>query len=283
MSVLEGVLFLGIAISITAFPMLARIIVERGLSGTSLGTLALAAGSLDDATAWCLLALLLAFFKHDGLIALTAIAGGITYAIFILFIAKPLLTRLDRIVEHDGDLKGSLLAFVLALVMISAYITDLLGIYAVFGSFLIGIAMPRKAFAYHIKKVLEPVATNLLLPLFFVYSGLNTHIGLVNTPLLWGIALIILIVSCFGKGIACWAAARLSGEPNREALVIGTLMNARGLIELILLNIGLDQGLITPTLFTILVLMAIVTTLIASPIFELVYRRLPMTVVLQEL
>ena len=112
-----------------------------------------------------------------------------------------------------------------------------------------------------------------MLPLFFVYSGLNTSIGLVNSWLLWGIAALVLLTALFGKGIACWLAALLSGESNREALAIGSLMNARGLMELILLNIGLQQGIITPTLFTMLVLMAIITTLIASPIFELVYGR----------
>ena len=133
--------------------------------------------------------------------------------------------------------------------------------------------MPRGAFAKNLRNILEPVVTNFMLPLFFIYSGLNTSLSLVNSWLLWGIALLVFLAALFGKGIACWLAALLNKESNREALAIGSLMNARGLMELILVNIGLQQGIITPTLFTMLVLMAILTTLMASPIFEFVYGR----------
>jgi Kef-type K+ transport system membrane component KefB len=269
----EAMLFMGAAMSVTAFPMLARIIFERGLAGTSLGTLALAAGSIDDAAAWSILAILLAIFKKNSVIALSAIVGGVLYAVVMLFVAKPLLRRLSPIAERRGGISGPMLASVLILVMLCAWITDTLGIYAIFGGFILGTAIPRGVFAYQLRKTLEPLVTNFMLPLFFVYSGLNTRIGLVNTLLLWGIALLVFLSASFGKGIACWLAALLNKEPNREAMAIGSLMNARGLMELILLNIGLEQGIITPTLFTILVLMAIVTTLLASPIFELVYGR----------
>ena len=171
-------------------------------------------------------------------------------------------------------MSGATLAFVLTLVMLGAWVTDAVGIYAVFGAFILGTAMPRGLFAREIQRHLEPLTTNFLLPLFFVYSGLNTRIGLVDTPRLWGVALLILLAACLGKGIACWLAARLNGEDDREALAIGTLMNARGLMELIILNIGLERGVITPTLFTIMVIMAVATTLAASPVFEFVYRRL---------
>jgi len=269
----EAMLFLGAAIAVTAFPMLARIIFERGLCGTSLGTLALAAGSVDDAVSWCILALVVAVFKQNAWIAVLAVAGGILYALVTLLIGKPLLSRLGTLAERQEGIRGPMLAFVLLLVMLCAWITDTLGIYAIFGGFILGIAMPRGFFAKQLKSILEPVVTNFLLPLFFVYSGLNTSIRLVNSWLLWGIALLILLAAVLGKGIACWLAALLNKEPNREALAIGSLMNARGLMELILLNIGLQQGIITPTLFTMLVLMAIVTTLMASPLFELVYGR----------
>ncbi|GHO89516.1 cation:proton antiporter domain-containing protein [Dictyobacter formicarum] len=269
----EAMLFMGAAMSITAFPMLARIILERGLAGTSLGTLALAAGSMDDAAAWCILALMLSIFNKDSAVALSAILGGAVYAGVILLVVKPLFTRLTPVVERHGNLNGPVLSLVLILLMVCAWITDTLGIYSIFGAFILGTAMPRGVFAYHLRKVLEPLVVSFLLPLFFVYSGLNTRLNLVNTLLLWGIALLILLAATFGKGIACWLAARLNKEPNREALAIGTLMNSRGLMELILLNIGLEKGVITPTLFTMLVLMAIVTTLIASPIFEFVYGR----------
>jgi Kef-type K+ transport system membrane component KefB len=269
----EAMLFLGAAMSITAFPMLARIIYERGLTGTSLGTLALAAGSMDDAAAWCILALVLASFNSNPVIALSAIGGGVLYALVVLTIGKRLLARLGARVEREAAMSPPIFTFVLMLVMLAAWITDAVGIYAVFGAFILGTAMPRGIFTREIERRLEPLTTNFLLPLFFVYSGLNTRLGLLDSIVLWSVALLILFIACFGKGVACWLAARLNGEENREALAIGTLMNARGLMELILLNIGLERGVITPRLFTILVMMAIVTTLMASPVFEFVYRR----------
>lgn len=136
---------------------------------------------------------------------------------------------------------------------------------------IMGAAMPRGFFAQEVQRLLVPLVRNLLLPTFFVYSGLHTRIGLVDSPWLWGITLVVILAACLGKGVACWAAARLNGELPREALAIGALMNAHGLMELIILNIGLERGIITPTLFTIMVLMAIVTTMMASPIFEWVY------------
>lgn len=278
----EAMLFLGAAIAITAFPMLARIIFERGLAGTSLGTLALAAGSTDDAVSWCLLAVVLAVFKQNAAIAIFAVIGGTLYAIVTLTIGRRLLRRLGTLAERNGGITGPMLVIVLLLVMLCGWLTDTIGIYAIFGGFILGIAMPRGLFAKHLRNILEPIVTNFMLPLFFVYSGLNTGLGLVNSWLLWGIAALIFLASVFGKGFACWAAALFNKETNREALAIGSLMNARGLMELILLNIGLQQGIITPTLFTMLVLMAIVTTLMASPLFEFVYRRNRTTTILAE-
>jgi Kef-type K+ transport system membrane component KefB len=269
----EAMVFLGAAVSVTAFPMLARIIFERRLSGTSLGTLALAAGSIDDALSWCILALVLAVFKQSALIAVLAVVGGIVYALVVLLIGKPLLRPLGNMAERQRGISGGMLAFVLLLVMVCAWVTDTIGIYSIFGGFILGIAMPRGFFATRLLNMMEPLVTNFLLPLFFVYSGLNTSVGLVNSWFLWGVAGLVFLVAVAGKGVACWIAALLNKETNREALAIGSLMNARGLMELILLNIGLQQGLITQTLFTMLVLMAIVTTLMASPLFELVYGR----------
>lgn len=269
----QAMLFMGAAIAITAFPMLARIIVERGLAGTSLGTLALAAGATDDAVSWIIFAIVLAVFQMNAAIAVFAVVGGALYAIGVLTVGRRLLARLGRMAERGGGVSPPMLAVVLALLMLSAWATDLIGIYAIFGAFILGAAMPRGVFVEHLRKTLEPVVTNFLLPLFFIYSGLNTQIGLVDSWALWGITLLVLAVAILGKGVACWLAARLSGEPNRDALAIGSLMNARGLIELILLNLGLQAGIITPTLFSVLVLMAVVTTLMASPLFELFYGR----------
>ena len=267
----QAMLFMGAAMSITAFPMLARIIFEQGLTKTSIGTLTLAAGAVDDAVAWCVLAVVLASFQNDFSLAVYAIGGGITFAIVTLTIIKRLLLPLGRMVEAAGDMSQGMLICVLMLAMLGAWFTDLIQIYAVFGAFIMGTAMPRGKFASELHRMIYPLTTALLLPVFFIYSGLNTKIGLVNTPYLWALTGIILVAAIIGKGGACYAAARLSGEKHRDAMAVGTLMNARGLMELIILNIGLQRGIIEPALFTIMVLMAVITTLMTTPIFERIY------------
>ncbi len=269
----QAILFLGAAMSITAFPMLARIIHEQGLSRTALGTLTLAAGSMDDAAAWCLLAVVLSAFGNDPAVAVLAIGGGGVFLALMLGPVRRLLRPMGERVEREGSLPAPVFTRVLMLLMLGAFITDALRIYAVFGAFLTGAAMPKGRFEEEVRKRVEPLTVGFLLPLFFVYSGLNTKIGLVSTPALAGLAVVILLAACLGKGLACWAAARLSGESSRDSLATGILMNARGLMELIILNIGLERGIIQPTLFTIMVLMAVVTTLMATPLFERVYRR----------
>jgi Kef-type K+ transport system membrane component KefB len=269
----EAALFVGAAMAITAFPMLARIIYERGLSGTSLGTLALAAGAIDDAAAWCVLAVVLASLDHSWSIAVKAIGGGVVYALLMLTIGRRLLVPLGAMAEKAGKVTQPMLVFTLALLMLAAWYTDVIGIYAVFGAFILGVAMPRGFFAEQLQRLLEPLTVALLLPLFFTYSGLNTRLDLVDSVQLWLIALVVLAAACLGKGGACWAAARFHGEDNRTALAVGALMNARGLMELIILNIGLQRGVITPPFFSILVVMAIATTLMAAPLFEWFYGR----------
>lgn len=268
----EGALFMGAAMCITAFPMLARIICERGLTGTSLGTLALAAGSIDDAAAWCVLAVVLASFSENIWIALVAMGGGLGYAVVMLVPVRAALRPLGRRVERGGSLGPGVLAGLLALASLGAWFTDFIGIYAVFGAFIAGVAVPRGRLADELQRQLSPAVTVLLLPMFFVYSGLNTRMTLVDSPRLWLIAIAVLLAACVGKGVACWAAARLSREPPRDALAIGALMNARGLMELIILNIGYERGVISQTLFSIMVFMAIVTTLLASPLFAISRR-----------
>lgn len=266
-------LYLGAAMSITAFPMLARILHEKGIARTRMGTLALAAGSSDDAAAWCLLALVLSYLEGSWLIAILAIGGGGLYVAVMLLLGRPLLRVLDRGVDDDGRIApGTLVAGLLVLVL-GAFVTDTVGIYAVFGAFVAGIAMPRGRFADAAIGQLDLLTTTFLLPVFFVYSGLNTQIALLDSPAIWGVAVILITLAIVGKGVACLLAARVSGEAWREAVAIGVLMNARGLMELIILNIGLQRGVITPTLFTIMVLMAVFTTLMASPLFEVVYGR----------
>ncbi len=269
----SATLFMGACIALTAFPMLARIINERGLSNTSLGTLSLTAGAFDDAVSWCVLAVVLATFGAGPGIAVLAIGGGIAYAAFILLLGRRLLSPLGQIVEREGEMSMTILGITLALFCLSAFIMDAVGIHAIFGGFILGVVMPRGLFAEELKKKVEPLAVVLLLPMFFTYSGLNTRMDMVNTLPLLMIALGILAASILAKFGACYAAARIAGEDNRTALGIGALMNSRGLMELIIINIGLQKGIIGPTLFSMMVLMAIVTTMMASPLFELVYGR----------
>ncbi len=277
----QAAMFMGAAIAITAFPMLARIIYERGLSGTSLGTLALAAGAIDDACAWCVLAIVLASFGAAGMTifgvdlnpAVIAIGGGVLFALFLLTIGKWALRKLGDVAERKGTVDMTMLSVVLALFSLSAWFTDLIGIHAVFGGFLLGVAMPRGVLTQQITRKLEPFTVVFLLPIFFTNSGLSTQLSLLLEPKILLAAIVILLVSTLGKGVACWAAARLNGEDNRTSLAVGALMNSRGLMELIIINIGLQEGVIQPALFSILVVMAIVTTLAASPVFQWVYGR----------
>ena len=275
-------LYLGAAMSITAFPTLARILHEKGVTRSRLGTLALAAGSSDDAAAWCLLALVLSYLGGSWLIAILAIGGGGLYVLVMLLVGRPLLRVLDRGVDGQGRIAPGTLVAALLVLMLGAFVTDVVGIYAVFGAFIVGVAMPRGRFAEAAIGNLEPLTTTFLLPIFFVYSGLNTQIGLLTSPAIWRVTVILVAVAIVGKGVACLLAARVAGETWRESIAIGVLMNARGLMELIILNIGLQQGIITPTLFTIMVLMAVITTLMTSPLFDLVYGRRAAAVAHQE-
>ena len=269
----SATLFMGACIALTAFPMLARIINERGLSHTSLGTLSLTAGAFDDAVSWCVLAVVLATFGSGPGVAVLAIGGGLLYAAFILLLGRRLLAPLGRMVDRDGEMSMTVLGVTIALFCLSAFIMDAVGIHAIFGGFILGVVMPRGLFVEELKKKVEPLAVVLLLPMFFTYSGLNTRLDMVNTLPLLLIALGILAASILAKFGACYLAARVAGEDNRTALGIGALMNSRGLMELIIINIGLQKGIIGPTLFSMLVLMAIVTTMMASPLFEVVYGR----------
>ena len=269
----NATLFMGACIALTAFPMLARIINERGLSDTALGALSLTAGAFDDAVSWCVLALVLATFGGGPGVAIMAIGGGVGYAILIVLFGRRLLAPLGRAVERSGSMSETVLGITLALFCLSAFLMDAIGIHAIFGGFILGTVMPRGLFAQELKRKVEPLTVILLLPMFFTYSGLNTRMDMVDSPQLLVIAFGILVASILAKGVACYGAARLAGEDNRTALGIGALMNSRGLMELIIINIGLQKGIIGPTLFSMLVLMAIVTTMMAGPLFEAVYGR----------
>jgi Kef-type K+ transport system membrane component KefB len=264
----QASLFLGAAIAITAFPMLARIIHERGISGTPVGTISLAAGAIGDAGAWVLIAIVLATLGSGAAAAWITIGGGVAFAVLMVFAAPRLLRPLGKKAESAG-VDQSTLAIALILYMLCAWAMDAVAIHAVFGGFLLGTAMPRGALADGLRKTLEPLTVVLLLPFFFTYSGLHTELRLVGSGALILIAIAILAASILSKGGASYVAARWSGQDHRSALGIGALMNARGLMELIVINIGLQRGIITPALFAMLVLMAIITTVMASPLFEL--------------
>jgi Kef-type K+ transport system membrane component KefB len=269
----SATLFMGACIALTAFPMLARIIHERGLADTALGTLSLTAGAFDDAVSWCVLAVVLATFGAGAGVAIVAIGGAVLYAAFLILFGKQLLAPLGRAVEAKGEMSMTVLSITLMLFCLSAFFMDAIGIHAIFGGFILGVFMPRGLFVEELKRKVEPLAVVLLLPMFFTYSGLNTRMDTVSSLPLLLIALGILAVSILAKFGACWAAARIAGEDNRTALGIGALMNSRGLMELIIINIGLQKGIIGPTLFAMLVLMAIVTTVMATPLFEAVYGK----------
>jgi Kef-type K+ transport system membrane component KefB len=207
------------------------------------------------------------------MVAIKAIGGGVVYAVLILTVGRRFLRWFDEATQRAGQINNSLLAFTLMLFMLAVWVTDSIGIHAVFGGFILGIAMPRGFFARELQRQLEPFAVVFLLPMFFTFSGLNTRLDIVNNLQLLLVAGAVIVAACLGKGGACWWAARLNGEDNRTALAIGALMNSRGLMELIIINIGLQKGVIEPALFSIMVLMAIVTTLMTSPVFEWVYGR----------
>jgi Kef-type K+ transport system membrane component KefB len=268
-SQLEAMLFLGASMCITAFPMLARIIHFKGLTGTLMGTVAIGAGAMDDAAAWCLLALVLASFDHNLSHALWSIAGGIGFVSVAYLVLKPGFNVAQKwLIDEENKLSDAGLVICLVFMSLAAWFTDKIHLHAVFGAFVMGSAMPRGPIQRGLIDRIQPLTVALLLPLFFTYSGLNTRIDLLNSGYLWMICGLVLITAIGGKGIACWMAARTTGITNREALGIGALMNARGLMELIIINIGLQRGIISKELFATLVVMAVVTTLMASPIFD---------------
>jgi Kef-type K+ transport system membrane component KefB len=270
---MQAMLFLGACISITAFPVLARIIQERGLTRTPLGSLALSAGAIDDAGAWTVLAIVLASFGGGPEVAIKAIAGGGLFAAFMVLLGPKVLAPLALWAEREARVTPPILAVIVMLFALSAWAMDAAGLHSVFGGFLLGVAMPRGLLTREIRKQVEPITIALLVPMFFTFSGLNTQLAVVNSLDLAATAAVILVASIAAKGLACWAAARATGQDNPTAMAVGTLMNARGLMELIIINIGLQKGIIGPALFSMLVVMAIVTTLMASPLFELVYGR----------
>lgn len=270
-------LFLGVAMSITAFPVLARILAERGMHRTGVGALALTCAAVDDVLAWSLLAVVVAVGSAAGdpwhvvqILGLTAI-----FALVMLLVVRPLLARLVPWYRRAGTLTPEILGTVLVLLLVSAYVTERIEVHALFGAFLLGTAMPRRGAEGLTREILDKVETvsvTLLLPVFFVVTGLRVDIGVVGWFGLVELAM-ILAVAIGGKFLGAYGAARLQGVPNRQAGALGLLMNTRGLTELVILTVGVQLGVLDQNLFTLMVIMALVTTAMAAPLLNRVYPR----------
>jgi Kef-type K+ transport system membrane component KefB len=261
-------LFLGVAMSITAFPVLARILIERGMLVGRVGTTALLAAAIDDVTAWFLIALALAVASSSSLGGvLETIALSVAFVTVMLLVIRPLLRIAAR--HYERWERGDLLAFVLGGVLACAYMTEQIGISLIFGAFMAGLVMPRRTrLAETAERQIQAFILLVLLPLFFAYTGLRTDVGLLDRPALWLIAGGLLLVAVLGKFLGAMFAARITGFEWRGAAVMGTLMNTRGLTELIVLNIALEAGVISQALFAALVLMALITTFMAGPLLK---------------
>jgi Kef-type K+ transport system membrane component KefB/nucleotide-binding universal stress UspA family protein len=272
MSFTAVALFMGAAMSITAFPVLARILTERNLTKTKVGAVAITCAAVDDVTAWCMLAFVVAVARAKGLHAafITAVLSA-AYVLVMFFVVKPFVGRLRLMFERQGRLSQTVFSVVVLLILASAWATEKIGIHALFGAFLMGAIMPKdRGFVRGLSEKLEDVTVVFLLPIFFAYTGLKTQIGLLNSPELWGMTLLVILVACLGKFGGSTLAARACGLGWREGAAIGILMNTRGLMELVIINVGRDLGVITPAVFAMMILMALVTTFMTTPLLQLV-------------
>ena len=269
-------LFMGTAMSITAFPVLARILTERKLLRTPLGGIAIACAAVDDVTAWSILAgvVLLVRATGGGHLLWLTIFGSLVYIAVMLTFGRKALRHLETRYRRRGEVSKDMIAVILLAVVASSLATELLGIHALFGAFLVGAIMPKDThFVRTLTDKLEDVTVVLLLPLFFAFTGLRTSMGLVSGSHMWFYCALIIAVAVVGKFGGASIAARVSGMKWSEASALGVLMNTRGLVELVVLNIGLDIGVISPALFAMMVIMALTTTFMTTPLLDLIYRR----------
>ena len=269
-------LFLGVSMSITAFPVLARILSDHQLQRTPMGVMALTCAAIGDAMAWCLLAFVVGVTEATTGGAVMTIVFTAVYVALMLTIGRALMNRLIPRLDASIEVGQQSLAIVLVAVLLSAVATEFIGVHAIFGAFLLGAIIPhRSATAHHVRERIEDVVRVLLLPAFFAFTGLRTQIGLVQGLDDWLMCLLIIAIATAGKFGGATLAARISGLDWRDSAALGILMNTRGLVELIVLNIGLDLGVLTPRLFTMLVIMALVTTMMTSPILMALLRKRP--------
>ncbi|QNA42957.1 cation:proton antiporter [Lacibacter sediminis] len=265
-------LFMGIAMSITAFPVLARIVQERGIHKTKLGTIVITCAAADDITAWCILAAVIAIVKAGSIVSsFYTILLAVAYVLLMIKVVRPFLKRVGDLHASKESLSKSIVAIFFLTLIVSSYATEVIGIHALFGAFMAGAIMPEniKFRNLFIEKI-EDVAVVLLLPLFFVFTGLRTRIGLLNDPYLWKVTGLIILVAVVGKFAGSALAAKYTGQTWKDSLTIGALMNTRGLMELVVLNIGYDLGVLTPEIFAMMVIMALVTTFMTGPALDLI-------------
>jgi Kef-type K+ transport system membrane component KefB len=276
-------LFLGAAMSITAFPVLARILADRNMMGSRVGMLAIACAAVDDVTGWCILAYVLIRTQGGSIPVWLMISGSLTFVLLMIYGAKPLLRRFQTSYEKKGRLSENSMALLVLIVLASALITERLGIHLIFGAFLVGVVMPKdNTFSRHIQERFESLTVVLLLPLYFAFSGLRMNLHSLHGGRMWLYCGIIILVAIVGKLVGSMVATRATGISWRDAAAVGILMNARGLLGLVILNIGLDVGVISPVLFSMMVLMALVTTFMATPLLEWVYPRRQMEAEMSE-
>ena len=286
-SFLSFSLFIGIAMSITAFPVLARIIRERKMERTKLGIVAITCAAADDVTAWCLLAAVIAIVKAgDATGALFTILLSAGYVVVMLYGVQPLLKKWNDKYAQNEILTLNSVALLFGVMLVSAYVTEVIGIHALFGAFMAGISMPSSlSFRRVVTEKVEHLSMAILLPLFFAFSGLRTQIGLLNDLHSWGVCGIVIVTAIVGKFGGSFLAARFLGQSWRDSLSLGALMNTRGLVELIVLNIGYDLGILTPEIFAMLVIMALVTTFMTGPVLDLInliFKHQPQEELLEE-
>ena len=267
-------LFMGAAMSVTAFPVLARILTERNMLRTRVGSVAITCAAVDDVTAWCILAVIIVIVRSSSLelpVWLT-LSGLAAFVLVMVFGVRPALRRLEMIYEKRGNLTQDLIAIILLVVLASGLITESLGVHALFGAFLAGVVMPRHdRLTEELSQKLEAVVVVLLLPLYFALTGLRSSIFLISGARMWLYCAVIIVLAVVGKLGGSMFSARWNGMSWRESAAVGVLMNTRGLVELVILNIGLDLGILSPALFSIMVLMALVTTLMTTPLLAWIY------------
>jgi Kef-type K+ transport system membrane component KefB len=268
-------LFMGAAMSVTAFPVLARILADRGMTNTPLGALAIACAAVNDVTAWCILAaVVLAAGAGDASDLMFTLGGTAFYLIAMFTLGRRLLATMHTRAQQPGGTAKGLIGTVVLLAITSAWITERLGIHALFGAFLVGALVPKSggAVAGKLSSRLRSLVVVLLLPLFFAFTGLRTTMSLISGGTLWMACGLVLLVAIAGKLGGSTLAARATGMSWRDALSLGALLNTRGLMELVILNVGLDIGVLSPPLFAMMVVMALVTTAMTTPLLNALQR-----------